>query len=73
MLRNDPAAKATENTHIVETPECQRALTSAAAPGAGHTAILVMHGMGQQVPFETIDSMVQGLRLDGAPAVPPTG
>ncbi len=70
MLRNDPAAKATENTHIVETPACQRALTSAAAPGAGHTAILVMHGMGQQVPFETIDAMVQGLRPDGAPAVP---
>ncbi len=58
MLRNDRAAKETENKHVVEAPARQKALTSAAAPGAAHTAIVVIHGMGQQVQFETIDTIV---------------
>ena len=44
------------------------ALPAPAAPG-GPTAMLVCHGMGQQVPFETLDALARCLRdrhrLDG--------
>jgi hypothetical protein len=36
--------------------------TSAARPASGRAAVIVVHGMGQQLPFETLDGVVDGLR-----------
>ncbi len=51
-------------------PEAVRlkvAVPAAEEPAVEKRAIWIVHGMGQQIPFETLDSLTEGIKLVGRP------
>ena len=67
-----PGAKRPTTTAVID-PECvpDELNASPQAPGGKHpVAIVICHGMGQQVPFETLECVAEALRHDpGKPKV----
>jgi len=52
---------------------CEAQGASASVQEADLSAVIVVHGMGQQLQFETLDAVVQGLRrVDGGPGGRPS-